>query len=99
MSQYRLATIEPWHVTEEQFRPEMNEIAESIFSLSNEYMGTRGNFEEGFGGERTLPGCYIGGIYVKEQQAYPWKRKAFPDFTNSMAVSYTHLTLPTIYSV
>lgn len=84
MSEYRVATIEPWHITEEEFRPERNEIAESLFSLSNEYMGTRGNFEEGFGGEKTLAGCYIGGIYVKEEQAYPWKRKAFPDFTNSM---------------
>ena len=83
MSQHRVATIEPWHITEEEFRPERNEIAESLFSLANEYMGTRGNFEEGFGGE-TLCGCYIGGIYVKEQQAYPWKRKAFPDATNSM---------------
>jgi alpha,alpha-trehalose phosphorylase len=83
MSQYRVATIEPWHIDEEEFRPERNEIAESLFSLANEYMGTRGNFEEGFGGE-TLCGCYIGGIYVKEKQAYPWKRKAFPDFTNSM---------------
>lgn len=83
MSKHRIASIEPWHITEEQFRPERNEIAESLFSLANEYMGTRGNFEEGFGGE-TLCGCYIGGIYVKEKQAYPWKRKAFPDFTNSM---------------
>jgi beta-phosphoglucomutase len=83
MSEHRVATIESWHITEEEFRSERNEIAESLFSLANEYMGTRGNFEEGFGGE-TLCGCYIGGIYVKEQQAYPWKRKAFPDFVNSM---------------
>ena len=61
MSKHRLATIEPWHISEEKFHPEMNEIAESLFSLANEYMGTRGNFEEGFGGE-TLCGCYIGGI-------------------------------------
>ena len=40
-------SIEPWHISEETFRPEMNEIAESLFSLANEYMGTRGNFEEG----------------------------------------------------
>jgi len=47
-------------------------------------MGTRGNFEEGFSGEATRSGSYIGGLYVKEQQAYPWKRKAFPGFVNSM---------------
>ena len=84
MAQYRLASIEPWQVTEEEFKPETNELAESIFSLSNEYMGTRGTFEEGFAGAQTLTGCYIGGIYVKEQQTYPWKRKAFPTFVNSM---------------
>jgi trehalose/maltose hydrolase-like predicted phosphorylase len=55
MSQHRVATVEPWHITEEEFRPERNEIAASLFSLVNEYMGTQGNFEEGFGGE-TL--CY-----------------------------------------
>jgi len=84
MTEFRVASIEPWRITEEEFRPERNEIAESLFSLANEYMGTRGNFEEGLGGELTLPGCYIGGIYAKERQAYPWKRKAFPKFTNSM---------------
>lgn len=57
MSQHRVATVEPWHITEEEFRPERNEIAESLFSLVKEYMGTQGNFEEGFGGE-TL--CYRG---------------------------------------
>jgi len=36
MAQYRLASIEPWQVTEENFKPETNELAESIFSLSNE---------------------------------------------------------------
>ncbi len=51
MSQHRVATVEPWHITEEEFLPERNEIAESLFSLVNEYMGTRGNFEESFGGE------------------------------------------------
>jgi len=39
MSQYRIATIVPWHITEEQFRPEMNEVAESLFSLAKEYHG------------------------------------------------------------
>ena len=51
MSQHRVATFEPWHITEEESLLERNEIAESLFSLVKEYMGTRGNFEEGFGGE------------------------------------------------
>ena len=76
MSQYRLAAIEPWSVSEESFRPEMSMIGESIFTLGNEYMGTRGNFEEGYGGD-TMPGCYIGGIYVRERIHYGWQRKGF----------------------
>jgi len=31
-TQTRFTAIEPWSVTEERFRPEDNEIAESIFS-------------------------------------------------------------------
>ncbi len=39
MAHYRLAAVDPWHITEDRYRPENNELAESIFSLGNEYMG------------------------------------------------------------
>ncbi|MCK4745792.1 MAG: hypothetical protein KAT15_02100, partial [Bacteroidales bacterium] len=38
---------DPWKIIEDSFDPESNSFRESIFSLANEYMGTRGNFEEG----------------------------------------------------
>jgi hypothetical protein len=50
MSQHRVATVEPWHITKEEFRPERNEISESLFSLAN-----RGG---GIGPEIT-PGCLL----------------------------------------
>ncbi|MFZ2657797.1 MAG: beta-phosphoglucomutase [Victivallales bacterium] len=81
MAKFRLASIEPWSVTEETFRPEMSMIGESIFTLANEYMGTRGNFEEGYGGQ-TMPGCYIGGIYVREKEIYAWKRACHPTYSH-----------------
>lgn len=81
MAKFRLASIEPWSVTEETFRPEMSMIGESIFALANEYMGTRGNFEEGYGGQ-TMPGCYIGGIYVREKEVYAWKRACHPTYSH-----------------
>lgn len=85
MDKNRICAVDPWLIIEEKFRPEKCEVSEAIFSLANEYMGTRGNFEEGFRGEgETLEGCYIGGIFVKEKQKYAWKRKCFPNYSNFM---------------
>lgn len=41
-------------------------VSEFIFSLSNEYMGIRGYFEEGYSGE-SLTGSYINGVYEKKK--------------------------------
>ncbi len=54
--------IHPWKIIEEGFRKEYAMVSESIFSLGNEYMGTRGNFEEGYSGD-SLTGNYFNGIY------------------------------------
>jgi maltose phosphorylase len=58
--------INPWQVIEEGFNPEQGEVSESIFSLSNEYMGIRGYFEEGYTG-KSLPGSYINGVYEEKK--------------------------------
>ena len=34
--------VDPWKITETGFNPERGRVSESIFSLGNEYMGTRG---------------------------------------------------------
>ncbi len=60
--------IDPWKIVEEGFDPEYGLIAESIFSLGNEYMGVRGYFEEGFGGKRLL-GSYFNGVYERQKAA------------------------------
>jgi alpha,alpha-trehalose phosphorylase len=80
----RLFKEDPWRIIEETYVPERNKASESIFSLANEYMGTRGIFEEGLSGN-TLEGCYIGGLYFKEKTRFEWKRVAFPSYMNSMA--------------
>lgn len=56
--------IDPWKIVEEGFNPEYGLVAESVFSLGNEYMGVRGYFEEGFGGARLL-GSYFNGVYER----------------------------------
>ena len=78
----RLFEIDPWLVIESDFNGNSSEISESMFSLSNEYMGTRGLFEEGFDGA-SLEGCYIGGIYLKSKVPYIWQRPGFINFANT----------------
>lgn len=51
-----------WIVAEDKFLPEFSKVAESVFSLGNEYMGARGCLEE----RTTAPslvGNYLNGIY------------------------------------
>lgn len=57
----------PWQIIEEGFEPEHSKVAESIFSLANEYMGVRGYMEEGYSGD-SLVGSYFNGIYEKKKQ-------------------------------
>lgn len=58
----------PWEVIEEGFNESYARVAESVYSLGNEYMGIRGFFEEGYSGE-TLIGSYFNGIYERQKVA------------------------------
>ncbi|WP_241433479.1 hypothetical protein [Listeria floridensis] len=57
--------LDPWKIIEEGFDPAYNEVAESVFSLGNEYMGVRGYFEEGTTAP-SLQGSYFNGIYERD---------------------------------
>lgn len=58
--------VDPWKIIEEGFNKEYSTVSESVFSLGNEYMGTRGSFEEGYSGD-SLIGNYFNGIYEAAQ--------------------------------
>lgn len=58
--------VNQWKIIEEGFDKEHNQMAESIFSLGNEYMGVRGYFEEGYSG-KGLTGSYFNGIYAGDK--------------------------------
>lgn len=62
--------IDSWNIIEDGFDPEYSMVAESIFSLGNEYMGVRGYFEEGYSG-KTLLGSYFNGVYESQYQEGP----------------------------
>jgi kojibiose phosphorylase len=50
-----------WTVIETQFEPSQLNHKETLFSLSNGYLGTRGTFEEGYPGACTA--TFINGVY------------------------------------
>ena len=58
----RYLDIDPWKLVETNFHENRALVSESLFSLSNEYMGVRGYFDEGYAKE-TLIGTYFNGIY------------------------------------
>lgn len=54
-----------WLVLQDSYDETENLSNESLFCLTNGYMGTRGSFEEGT--KRTLPYTYINGIFDKSE--------------------------------
>ncbi|MFZ2654293.1 MAG: HAD-IA family hydrolase [Victivallales bacterium] len=76
-------TIDPWRIVETGFDTGNSEFSESIFSQANEFIGTRGNFEEGFGGA-SLRGAYFNGIFECEPYRHVWPRHGFPEKSYSI---------------
>ncbi|MDZ7959039.1 MAG: beta-phosphoglucomutase [Aulosira sp. DedQUE10] len=50
-----------WILIETQFNPNQLHARETIFTIGNGYLGTRGSFEEGY--MRALPATFIHGVY------------------------------------
>ncbi|YAF98730.1 MAG: beta-phosphoglucomutase [Nodularia sp. CChRGM 3473] len=50
-----------WILIETQFDPEQLHSGETIFTIGNGYLGTRGSFDEGY--IRALPATFIHGVY------------------------------------
>lgn len=68
--------VHPWKIIEKGFDPEQGRVSESIFSLGNEYMGIRGQFEEAYSGDRLI-GSYFNGIFEDKPLSYPEYFKGF----------------------
>src|SRR5690554_3339169 len=58
----RYLEVDPWKLIEKGFHEDRAEVSASLFSLSNEYMGVRGFFDEGYP-KKSLIGTYFNGIY------------------------------------
>ncbi len=70
---------DPWKIIEDGFNPDMNEIAESIFSIGNGMMGQRANLEEDFTG-KSLQGTYVGGVYYPDKTRVGWWKNGYPEY-------------------
>jgi beta-phosphoglucomutase len=57
-----------WIITETQFQPAQLHSKETVFTLGNGYLGTRGSFEEGYPG--AMPATLINGVYDDVPIAY-----------------------------
>lgn len=68
-----------WKIIEDGFKPELNRVSESIFSLGNGHMGQRGNFEETYSGD-TLQGNYIAGVYYPDKTRVGWWKNGYPAY-------------------
>ena len=54
-----------WMIVQEDYKPEENLKYESLFCLTNGYLGTRGSHEEGTA--RSIPCTYINGVFDKSE--------------------------------
>lgn len=72
-------TLNPWSILEESFDPAKHEIAESVFSIGNGYMGQRANFEEQYSGV-SLQGSYMAGVYYPDKTRVGWWKNGYPEY-------------------
>ena len=88
--------LDPWAIVEDGFDAPHGKVAESIFSLGNEYQGVRGYFDEGYSGEKHV-GAYFNGFYEALNFKHPVAYNGFvltgADMTNSVDWLYTRLTI------
>jgi maltose phosphorylase len=68
-----------WKIIEDKWRPEFNEITESLCAIGNGRMGQRANFEEAYSG-KTLQGTYVAGVYYPDKTKVGWWKNGYPEY-------------------
>ena len=75
----RIFEVDPWKVTTHEFSKEDKRLQESITAIGNDYMGMRGNFEEGYSGD-TLQGTYLAGVWFPDKTVVGWWKNGYPKY-------------------
>ena len=63
-----IITMTNWHITETEFSPETLHHKETVFTIGNGYLGTRGAFEEGYPDD--WPATLVHGLFDDAPQVY-----------------------------
>lgn len=75
----RIFEIDPWNIRSHKFPKDEMRLAESITSIGNDYMGMRGNFEEGYSGD-SLSGTYLAGVWFPDKTRVGWWKNGYPEY-------------------
>ncbi len=78
-----ITSCNPWKVVQDTWNPEENRFMESLTSISNGYMGMRGNFEEDYSGQ-THQGTYLGGVWFPDKTRVGWWKNGYPPYFGKM---------------
>ena len=75
----RIFEIDPWKVITHNFDPKDKRLQESMTAIGNDYMGMRGNFEEGYSGD-SLQGTYLAGVWFPDKTVVGWWKNGYPKY-------------------
>lgn len=77
--------LSPWLLPDTRFDPDSHMLKETLLSLGNGYLGTRGTFEEGApAGVQQCEGTYLNGVYSSEPIVYGESAHAFAKHNHKM---------------
>lgn len=71
-----------WNLTYDSFKPEEEKLRETLSTVGNGYLGTRGAFEGAYACDNHYPGTYIAGIFNKVSTRIQGKDIYNNDFVN-----------------
>lgn len=75
----RIFEIDPWKVVTHKFNKDDKRLQESMTAIGNDYMGMRGNFEEGYSGD-SLQGTYLAGVWFPDKTRVGWWKNGYPEY-------------------
>jgi len=68
-----------WYIVEENFNPQQKHVHETLFTIGNGYLGTRGSLEEGYPGQQSA--TFVQGVFDDAPVVHT-ELVNFPDWTS-----------------
>lgn len=80
-----ILALAPWHLPDLDYQPAHYMLKETLLSIGNGYLGSRGSFEEGApAGVSHCEGTYLNGVFSSEPIAYGESAHAFAENNHKM---------------